>query len=186
MSKKKLAVVFPGVGYHVDKPLLYYSRRLAKEKGYEVVEISYDFPYKPNEIKDDPVKMEETFEIAARQAMEQLSHVDFDEFDKILFIGKSIGTAIGAYFDEKYEANAFHVVLTPVPQTFEFLQGKDGVVFHGLSDPWCENDLVTDKCEELGIELIEVKKANHSLETGNALKDIKILKKYLKVVREFF
>ena len=28
----KLAVVFPGVGYHADKPLLYYSRKLACPK----------------------------------------------------------------------------------------------------------------------------------------------------------
>lgn len=186
MSAKKLAVVFPGVGYHVDKPLLYYSRRLAKEEGYEVVEVSYDFPHKPSEIKDDAEKMREAFDIAASQALEQLSDVDFEDFDKVLFIGKSIGTAIGAYCDEKYGVNAFHIVLTPVPQTFDFLNGKEGVVFHGLSDPWCENDIVEDKCVELGLELIEVKKANHSLETGNAIKDVKIIKKYLKRVRELF
>ena len=26
----KLVVCFPGIGYHCDKPLLYYSRRLAR------------------------------------------------------------------------------------------------------------------------------------------------------------
>ena len=31
----KLAVFFPGIGYHCDKPLLYYSRKLAQECGYE-------------------------------------------------------------------------------------------------------------------------------------------------------
>ena len=28
---KKLAVLFPGIGYHVDKPLLYYGAKLAKQ-----------------------------------------------------------------------------------------------------------------------------------------------------------
>ena len=32
---KKLAIFFPGIGYHADKPLLYYSRKLAGEAGYE-------------------------------------------------------------------------------------------------------------------------------------------------------
>ena len=41
---KKLAVIFPGIGYHTDKPLLYYSKKLAKTKDYEVVEIKYDLP----------------------------------------------------------------------------------------------------------------------------------------------
>ena len=31
----KLVVFFPGIGYHCDKPLLYYSRKLAQEYGYE-------------------------------------------------------------------------------------------------------------------------------------------------------
>ena len=31
MKNKKIAVVFPGVGYHADKPLLYYSRKLAAQ-----------------------------------------------------------------------------------------------------------------------------------------------------------
>ena len=33
---EKLAVLFPGVGYHVDRPLLYHSAKLARERGYEV------------------------------------------------------------------------------------------------------------------------------------------------------
>ena len=38
---KKLAVIFPGVGYHVDKPLLYYSKKIAAHYGYEIVEVAY-------------------------------------------------------------------------------------------------------------------------------------------------
>ena len=32
---KKLAIFFPGIGYHCDKPLLYYARKLTQECGYE-------------------------------------------------------------------------------------------------------------------------------------------------------
>ena len=39
--KKKIAVLFPGIGYHTDKPLLYYSRKLAMERGYEIIEVKY-------------------------------------------------------------------------------------------------------------------------------------------------
>ena len=38
---EKLAVLFPGVGYHVDRPLLYHSAKLARERGYEVCAVSY-------------------------------------------------------------------------------------------------------------------------------------------------
>lgn len=33
----KIAVFFPGIGYHCDKPLLYYARKLVQEYGYEKI-----------------------------------------------------------------------------------------------------------------------------------------------------
>ena len=33
-KKKKLAVFFPGTGYHKDKPLFYYSRKIAVKQGF--------------------------------------------------------------------------------------------------------------------------------------------------------
>ena len=42
---RKLAVIFPGVGYHTDKPLLYYSKKIAAQNGYEIREVPYgNFP----------------------------------------------------------------------------------------------------------------------------------------------
>lgn len=36
--------IFPGIGYHCDKPLLYYSRKLAQECGYEeTIALSYTY-----------------------------------------------------------------------------------------------------------------------------------------------
>lgn len=32
--KKKIAVLFPGIGYTCDKPLLYYTGKLAVARGY--------------------------------------------------------------------------------------------------------------------------------------------------------
>lgn len=41
---KKLAVFFPGIGYHCDKPLLYYSRKMAEQNGYdERITLTYTF-----------------------------------------------------------------------------------------------------------------------------------------------
>ena len=56
---KKLAVIFPGVGYHTDKPLLYYSKKLAAQNGYEIIEVPYGkFPPK---VKGSKEKMEKAF-----------------------------------------------------------------------------------------------------------------------------
>lgn len=41
----KLVVCFPGIGYHCDKPLLYYSRKLAAAAGYDH-EIALNYTYR--------------------------------------------------------------------------------------------------------------------------------------------
>ena len=37
---KKLAVIFPGVGYTCTKPLLYYTASMAAERGYEIIRLT--------------------------------------------------------------------------------------------------------------------------------------------------
>ncbi len=72
---KKIAVLFPGVGYHTDKPLLYYSKKLAKYLGFEILEVAY--PPLPSGIKGSPDKMEEAFLLARAQIEDQLSSIPF-------------------------------------------------------------------------------------------------------------
>ena len=36
---KKLAIIFPGVGYTCTKPLLYYTASMAAERGYEIIRL---------------------------------------------------------------------------------------------------------------------------------------------------
>ena len=60
---KKIAVIFPGIGYHCDKPLLYYGKRLAARHGYEIREVPYG-NFEPG-IKGNPEKMQRAF----RQAL---------------------------------------------------------------------------------------------------------------------
>lgn len=45
--KEKLVIIFPGIGYHCDKPLLYYAKKLAKEHGYEEI-VSLKYSYRCN------------------------------------------------------------------------------------------------------------------------------------------
>ena len=181
----KLAVFFPGIGYSADKPLLHYSRRIAEKHGYETMILSYSgFPKK---VKGDRKKLEECFQLAVKQSGKTLSDVHFLEYDDVLFVGKSIGTTAAAQIAAETEKEIRLVLFTPLNETFAF--GIDqAIVFTGSDDPWVggEHSLIPQLCEEQGIPCHVIPAANHSLETGNALKDIKILKKYLKVVREFF
>ena len=64
--KKKIAVLFPGIGYTCDKPLLYYTGKLAVARGYKLVKVEYgNFP---SGIKENKEKMEEAFRCGLEQA----------------------------------------------------------------------------------------------------------------------
>ena len=83
----KLAVVFPGIGYTADKPLLYYTGRLASKHGYQIRTVSYD--NLPENVKGDPEKMKQAFDLALEQTERALSSIDWNSYGSVLFISKS-------------------------------------------------------------------------------------------------
>ena len=87
----KTAVLFPGIGYHCDKPLLYYAGKLARAAGYEVLSVPYTgFP---KNIRNDREKIREAIALAVEQTEQNLMGQKWQEQADILFISKSIGTA---------------------------------------------------------------------------------------------
>ncbi len=170
---KKLAVLFPGMGYHCDKPLLYYSKKLAGKRGYEIIEISYAFPVKARDIMNDKKAKNKAFLHAVSETKKQLSEINYGDYTDVVFIGKSIGTSVAAFYDKESGINARHIILTPVPETFNHLRDGCGIVVHGTQDPWCDTKLAETKCKELHLELYKVEGANHSLETDDPITDCK-------------
>lgn len=178
----KIAVVFPGVGYHTDKPLLYYSKKLAQAKGYEIIEIKYDLPEAGVVIKADEEKRMQAFDTAFEQVTKQLEDIDFTNYEKVVFIGKSIGTALAARYNMSYELDADLIIFTPIETTFAFVSPCEGFVFHGDADPLCDTDMCINLCDELSLTYVVIPGANHSLETENVLTNIEILGKVMGMV----
>lgn len=91
-------------------------------------------------------------------------------YSKILFVSKSIGTAISARFNEEHHVNAYSIYFTPLVATFKY--SLNGIAFHGTNDPWAKTNLIQCACDEAHIPLILYRDANHSLECGDVLVDI--------------
>lgn len=131
--KKQLAVLFPGIGYHADKPLLYYSAKLARAHGCEVTTVQY--PALSSGLRGNP---------------------------------------------EQIEAAVLHglhpgqVYFTPIEAALPDLDPA-GIAFHGTADPWARTELITEGCRRLGVPLHLTENADHSMETGDVLRDITIL-----------
>ena len=68
----KIAVYFPGIGYHCDKPLLYYSRSIAYKSGYKDSR-TVNYTYKAGNIRGNEAKMKEAYEILFSQAETELA-----------------------------------------------------------------------------------------------------------------
>ena len=182
MPGKKIACLFPGIGYTCDKPLLYYSGKLLKELGWEVVPVPYSgFP---SGAKGNPEKMQQCADIALEQAETLLREIRWNEYAEILFIGKSVGTVACAAFARKHRIPCRQILFTPVEATFHFAGGRS-VVLHGTADPWAETGKIEACCRKMNIPIHEVSGANHSLETGNVETDLEILRTAVRIVRDF-
>ena len=117
-----LCVLFPGKGYTVDKPLLYYSTRLAMQKGYNLLLLSYG---------------EFTLNDTTRHAMKNLIRGVIDEVraeeayqGDLVFIAKSVGALFASDTARILEDTPRRsVYLTPIDQMMDNLAGMDFLAF---------------------------------------------------------
>ncbi len=180
----KIAVYFPGIGYHCDKPLLYYSRSIANKLGYEASQ-NVNYTYNAGNIRGNEEKMKEAYETLFSQAETELADIAWTEYEDVLFISKSIGTIIAASYARKYGlTSAKHILYTPLAQTFLFAPNH-AIAFIGTADPWSRIDEITRLSTANAVPLTVYEGCNHSLECDDALKNIEILKDVMQRTKDF-
>lgn len=141
--KKKIAVLFPGIGYTCDKPLLYYTGKLAVARGYKLVKVEYgNFP---SGIKENKEKMEEAFRCGLEQAEKILQDICWEEYEDILFVSKSIGTSYLLHLPEGINSQRRIFYLHHFSRHF-YLQMGMGLYFmerqtHGLIQRILQKDV---------------------------------------------
>jgi phosphoglycolate phosphatase len=178
---KRLTVFFPGVGYTPDKPLLYHSRRIAASLGYDCLVLTFSgFPKK---IKGDEKKMRKAFDLALSQSRAQLKEANLPAYDEIIFIGKSIGAVAAAALAAEFRCSRL-VLYTPLEPAFSFPL-PETIVFTGSADPWVGRNQIPALCAGLGIPCTVIPEANHSLETGEPLRDLERLRDMMMITQSF-
>ena len=139
---RKLLVLFPGVGYSTARPLLYYAKRMGQEKGYEVLELEYSrMPEHPFD------NLKETAKTVCACAEAWAEHVDWEKYDKIAFVSKSVGTVATGFLTRRLAETGgcvqiVNLFLTPIEPTFKYLteakngtkMGSSQIVFSGTAD----------------------------------------------------
>ena len=173
---KKLAVLFPGIGYTTDRPLLYYAGKLAEQNGFEVIKISYG-----NLPEADMSKM---FEYARMAANVEINRIAFEEYDRVLFISKSIGTAVAGAMQQNIPMEIGNIFLTPIKQSLSYLH-RWRLVFSGNEDSWISMPELARFHKQEQFDLHIVKGANHSLETGDAIYDLQAMRGIMKLCEAY-
>lgn len=183
MRMRKVSVFFPGIGYSIDRPLLYYSKKIAQEQGYEVIVIEY------SGIDRDCLKeresMLEAFNMAVIQTEEQLKGIDFASYADVIFASKSIGTVAASIYASKHNVHARQVYFTPFKQTFSLAQKGNGLVFFGDRDRWIDTDTIRDLCNLKKLSYRIIEGADHALETGHVHVDVENINKIIQEAENY-
>ena len=167
-EKKNLIILFPGAGYTVDKPLLYYAGFKYDVKGYEVLRIDYGDCIFNGKTQNKP--FDEIIEDIKKFVLEQIKEVDFLIYDDIVFCSKSMGTIIAGWLAEILNIkNIRHIYLTPVNDTLQYIKaGKNiNIVIAGTKDDFINLEMLKENCEREEIKLELIDGANHGLVIAN-------------------
>lgn len=176
-----LTIILPAEGYTNEKPLMYYSCRVALELGLDVLCVDYGF-----QISRKDFYISSEFDIVARESEQVLKKCLSKNYRKIIFIGKSLGTIIqNRLSKELIDYEQIHVYLTPVDKTFENVVSYPCLAITGTEDKKI-NSLNMKMIENSkNIELVKIDGGNHRLECSDALKSVEMLTTTMNSLRKF-
>ena len=173
---KKTAVIFPGVGYTKDRPLLYYAGKLAAKHGYELKFVDFSgLDWSKEKLKDKEF-LRATMEKCMRMTEDALAGNDDLSGHKVVFISKSIGTAVATAYAAQKNVDATQICFSPLEMIVDHVRDNGAVLFCADEDPYADYGSLENIAKEKNLELYRVKGGNHSLETGDVLTDIDNLK----------
>ena len=178
MTSKNLIILFPGSGYTVNHPLLFYARFKYRAKGYECISIDYGDCVRKDLTLDEVIENIKTF------ILSQVKVIDFSSYNDIIFVSKSIGTTIAGWLAARLQNNNIrHIYLTPLEQTLQYIAADKniGLVVCGTKDKLMPADILEGHCNKANIKLKLIAHVGHNLEIpGDAPASIEILKQIVK------
>lgn len=186
---KKIAVIFPGIGYTAQKPLLYYTASAAQDEDYQLLKLDYGEDIHTFRGRKEE-ELKPLIEKAQERVKKQLEIIDWGQYEQILFLSKSIGTVIACWIEKELGIKAKHCLLTPIPLTIPYLEEVDGLFFAGTKDPYIKKKMIEKAAKDYPQKTGEIfKDCNHSLErpghTAANVKNVKkVVKKLKKMLRE--
>jgi len=186
----ELEVIFPGLRYTCDMPLLYYPARLLLARGADVLQLHTDYNYP--EFEAAPLLARAQWLGADALAGVQVG-LSQRPYNRLILVGKSIGTlAIGFLLAGGIAAGATTIWLTPLLQQPLLVQAASqcsGPALFVASDADSTYDpAAMQKIQAAcGARSLVLSGANHSLEIpGDPLRSVQYLHTILESISSLF
>jgi len=180
-NNETLVIILPGQNYTNEKPLMYYSYKIALEAGLDILCVDYGF-----QILHKDFNIETEFDILVGEVEQIAKECLSANYKKIIFIGKSLGTIIKNRLSKIFiDFEQLHVYLTPVDKTFEHMVNYPCLVITGADDKKINSLNMSLIDNSTNIELIKIDGGNHRLECLDALKSIEMLNIAMEGLKNF-
>jgi hypothetical protein len=184
-----LAILFPGLRYSCDMPLLYYPTRLFARRATDVLQVNSD--YAQAEYQSASQSQRADWLVADAQAAVRTGKAQ-GNYKHLILVGKSIGTlALAHLVSTPLGENAITIWLTPLLRQQSLVSAallfKGPALFvAGSGDPLYAPGPMQRIQAATGAEALIVEGADHSMEIpGDPFQSIQIMERILQSIAAF-
>jgi hypothetical protein len=179
-NSRRLALIYPGMGYSCDRPLLYFTTELFLSRGFDVLQLwsNYETPE-----FDQLSQSEKTIRLIADGKSLLISARQAGTYRELLLCGKSLGTLTMAFMlnEDQQLRQAATIWFTPLihlPPVAQAIQETKGPAF--IAGSQADETFSAGPVEQLKVNpkaaLFITDNADHSLEIpGDTLRSLEIL-----------
>lgn len=178
--KPGIVIILPGMNYTYKEKLLIECTQKYIKLGYDIVNLDFSRAEYKN-----INSLAEAVEITKPIILDQVKDIIFEEYNDIVFISKSLGTACANWLEQRLNIKPRHFYLTPLPETIESIKDASRVIgmVIGTKDRFLDYKIMESFCLEKDIRYLIINNVGHGLKIdGDDLKTEKINKKIV----EFF
>lgn len=177
---KKAVVLFPGVRYSCDTPLLYYAGTTFAARGYEKIEVDYGPELSTT------AHLEETILSVRDAVLEQLRSCHLEQCEDVVFVSKSIGTVLAGWAAAQLGVPVRQIFLTPLEYTLPFLRPESDIAVGAGADPFLDADRLSEYCAAHSIPLTMIPHVGHRLEDRSDIRrTLRILEEVVSLYESF-
>lgn len=136
-ASHKLMILLPGRGYTNEGPVLFHTRQMALENGYDVLAVQYGFQAANADLQPEQFSfLPQDVNLATESVLKRGYH-------EICVVGKSLGTPLAVELAKSITAEKISLILlTPIGGSLSDLDGLPTLAVIGTADPFYTPELV--------------------------------------------